>query len=129
MKKALFLQYNFFIMPETDNDKLLEQILKTEIPTLFKEDFAAKVVAKAFKQMAMRQLLTELLTYSGVVITGLLSLLIIVYFYSKESWLKWTDFLMSNLTLVIGAILMLLFILLIDRLLLPMALLRKQQTD
>ena len=78
MKKVLFLQYNFFVMPEIDNEKLLDQILKTEIPTLFKEDFADYVVKKAFKQMALRQLLTELMAYAGVVVTGLLSLLVII---------------------------------------------------
>jgi hypothetical protein len=127
MKKALFSQHNFHMTSETDNDKFLDQILQTEIPGLLKEDFAAVVVKKAFRQIALRQSLTELLAYTGVVTAGLLSLLVIVYFFNKESWLKWTDFMMSNLTLLSGAILILLFVLLVDRLLLPMAFLRKQE--
>ena len=129
MKKALFLLYKYTMNPEVDNEKLLDQILKSEIPVPFGEDFAARIVKKAYRQMAMKHLLTELLAYSGVIAGGLLSMLAIVYFFNQESWKKWFDFMTSNLGFLAGGILILMFILLMDRLLLPMLFLRRQESD
>lgn len=129
MKKALFLSYNYPMNVEIDNEKYLEQILKSDIPVPFGEDFVERVVKKAYRQMALKHLLTEMFAYSGVIAGGLISMLAIIYFFNQESWKKWFDFITSNLGFLSGGILILIFILLIDRLLLPMLFLHEQEQE
>jgi hypothetical protein len=119
MKEPVFLQSNDGMTSGSDRDKFLDEILKTDMMKPLPEDFADRVAVKAVKRMAMRQSLTELLTYAGMTVSVILVLFTVIYLLRRETWEKWTDFLVPNMNILTGIALILLFILFMDRMLLP----------
>jgi len=119
MKEPLFSQNNDEMASDGNWDKLLDQILKTDTVKPLPEDFADRVAIKAVKSIALKQSLTEFLIYAGVILFVLLTFLVIICLLSKESFEKWTDFLVPNFPLLAGIALVLFYILFMDRVLLP----------
>ena len=119
MKEPLFLRSNDGMTSGSDRDKFLDEILKTDMMKPLPEDFADRIAVKAVKRIAMRQSLTELLTYAGMTVSVILVLFTVIYLLRRETWEKWTDFLVPNMNILTGIALILLFILFMDRILLP----------
>ncbi len=101
-----------------DTDRLLDEVLKTDTGVALPNNFADKLAAKISRRMAWRQYTGEFLIYLGV-IAGVASVLVIVQFTWFEAKLnEWLQFVISNLPVIAGTSLLLVFILFADRVLL-----------
>lgn len=104
---------------DDENDKLIDRILKTDAIHPLPGYFAERVAQKAVLRMALKQSLIEFSAFTGIILVLILTFLTVFYFQSKETWEKWTDFLVKHLYILTGAGLVLVFILLIDLVVLP----------
>jgi len=101
-----------------DTDKLLDEALKTEPQYKLSDNFADIVAEKMSRKLALSQYIKEFLIYLGA-ITGLLAIPVIFKFMLFDANLKeWLRLFMSNIQLVTGIVLLLVFILFADRVLL-----------
>jgi hypothetical protein len=129
MKEPQFLLNSDELTSDRDKDQLLDQILKTDNMMSLPEDFADRIAMKALQRMTLRQSLREFLVYTGVV-SGILAVFFSVMYLSNiENVKKWVDFMLPNIFLLIGITLILVFILLIDRVILPQFFLRKKENN
>jgi hypothetical protein len=127
MKERKFLHNrNEMISDEFDN-KLLDEILKTDNMLSLPDDFADRVAMKAIQRMTLKQSLRELLIYTGVVSGIFIAFLSILYLSNNENVKKWVDFLLTNMALLFGITLILFFILFIDRVILPQSFLMRKE--
>jgi hypothetical protein len=129
MKDRLFLQNRNEMTSEGDSDQLLDQILTTDNMMSLPDDFADRVAMKAIQRMTLKQSLREFFVYTGVVSGILIVFLLVMYLFSNENVNKWVDFLVPNISLLIGITLILIFILFLDRVVLPQSFLRKRENN
>jgi hypothetical protein len=129
MKEPQFLQNRNEMTSDGDCDQLLDQILKTDIMIPLPEDFADRVAMKAIKRIALKQSLREFWIYTGVIAGVSVTFLSVMYLSNNENVKKWLDFLIPNISLMIGIILILFFVLLFDRVILPQFFLRRREKN
>ena len=113
------MQNNNNIQPQDDLDRMLDDILKSDIMVPLPDGFADRIARKAVRRMALKQALTELLVYAGTILSVMCTVLAVTYFLSRDNWDRWTSILASNLNIISGIALFLVFVLFLDRFLLP----------
>lgn len=101
-----------------DTDKLIDEVLKAEPEFVLPASFADDLANKVGRKFAWRQYVREFLIYLGVIAGIALVSLAMAFFWFHADLGKWTDFLVSNIVLVVGINLLLVFVLFIDRVLL-----------
>jgi hypothetical protein len=129
MKEPQFSRNRIEITSYGDDDQLLDQILKTDNIMSLPEDFADRVAMNAIQRMTLKQSLREFLIYTGVVSVIFITFLTVMYLSNNENVNKWADFLIPNIPLLIGISLILVFILVIDRVILPQFFLRQKENN
>ena len=106
-------------------EKLVDEALRAEpkfsLPAGFAEFMAEKVAAK----MAWKNFFREFLVYLSVLVGAALVWGGISFLYYGADWKEWLNFFTSNLGLVIGISVLIVFVLFSDRVLLPYFLFRK----
>lgn len=103
----------------TVTDELLDEILASEPKYSLSNDFADKLAAKVGRKYTLEQYFREFLIYIGALVgiaTVLAGMALIWYQANIQEWL---DFLLSNISLVAGINLLIVFILFADKVLLP----------
>jgi hypothetical protein len=129
MKEPQFSQNRNQMISDGDCDQLLDQILTTDNMLSLPQDFADKVAMKAIQRMTLRQSLREFLIYTGVISGVFITFLSIMYLANNVNIKKWLDFLLPNISLLIGITLILVFILFLDRVVLPQFFLRQRENN
>jgi hypothetical protein len=129
MKEPQFSQNRNQMISDGDCDQLLDQILTTDNMLSLPQDFADKVAMKAIQRMTLRQSLREFLIYTGVISGVFITFLSIMYLANNVNIKKWLDFLLPNISLLIGISLILFFILFLDRVVLPQFFLRQRENN
>jgi len=103
----------------TTADEFLNEILTAEPKYSLSNNFADKLAAKAGRKYTLEQYFREFLIYIGAlagIATVLAGMALIWYRANIQEWL---DFLLSNISLVAGIHLLIVFILFADKVLLP----------
>lgn len=100
-------------------DNLLEEVLNTEPEYSLSSSFADKVAAKTGKEYALGQYFREFLIYLGALagLGGVSAAMVFIWFRTNIQ--EWLSYLQNNLTLVVGINVVIVFILLADKVLLP----------
>lgn len=107
-------------MKNEELDTIIEKSLKTKVDFWLSVDFAQKVTLTVARHEQWKNDLREYLLMSGVII-GLLSVAIGLYYYlDKQFILNVFSFVTGNLGMVICTLFTLNFILLADKVLLPL---------
>ena len=107
------------IQTQDNLDDMLDQILKSDIMVPLPDGFADRIARKAVRRMALKQSLTEFLVYAGAILSVMCTVLVVTYFLSRDNWDRWTSILASNLNIISGIVLVMVFVLFLDRFLLP----------
>jgi hypothetical protein len=129
MKEPQFSRNRNELISVGDENQLLDQILTTDNMLSLPQDFADKVAMKAIQRMTLRQSLREFLIYTGVISGVFITFLSIMYLANNVNIKKWLDFLLPNISLLIGISLILFFILFLDRVVLPQFFLRQKENN
>jgi hypothetical protein len=129
MKEPQFSRNRNELISVGDENQLLDQILTTDNMLSLPQDFADKVAMKAIQRMTLRQSLREFLIYTGVISGVFITFLSIMYLANNVNIKKWLDFLLPNISLLIGISLILFFILFLDRVVLPQFFIRQKENN
>lgn len=121
------MQNNNNIQSQDELDRMLDDILKSDIMVPLPDGFADRIARKAVRRMAVKQSLTEFLVYAGAILLVISTVLAIMYFLSRENLDRLSSILTSNLNVISGIALVLFFILFLDRFLLPVLFKSKQR--
>lgn len=100
----------------SENDQLLDKLLKEEPGYFLSDDFADKLVKKIEIRQSVKQNVIEFLTILGVVMAIIITFGGICYFLNKEDFLTLTSFLSNGYTPAVVVIA--LFILFMDKIML-----------
>lgn len=106
--------------PDLQSDRFVEQILQEELPFTLPPGFADRVSEKYIKRMEQRQRLIQFMVQAGVILAGLLIAGLVIYFFSPDNRGTWQGILTGNATYLIQLLLAVLFILFVDKVLLPL---------
>jgi hypothetical protein len=102
----------------TDLDKLLEEVLKTEPDYGLSENFAFITADKVARKFAWQQYIAEFLIYLAVIVGVIAVVSGFAFFWFGANWKEWLSFIRANATLVAGVNILVLFVLFADRVLL-----------
>ena len=117
------------IQTQDNLDDMLDQILKSDIMVPLPDGFADRIARKAVRRMALKQSLTEFLVYAGAILSVMCTVLVVTYFLSRDNWDRWTSILASNLNIISGIVLVMVFVLFLDRFLLPVLFTSRQASS
>lgn len=107
-------------MKNEELDTIIEKSFKTNVDFHLPVDFAQKVTLAVVRHEQWKNDLREYLLMTGVII-GLLSVAIALYYFLDKTFvLNVLSFVTGNAVMVIGALFTLNFILLADKVLLPL---------
>lgn len=103
----------------TTLDELLDEVLTTEPEYLLPDGFADKLARKAGQRFALEQYFREFLIYLGVLlgIAAISAGLAFIWFRTNVP--AWLDFLTAHISWVAGINVLIVFVLLADKVLLP----------
>ena len=102
-----------------EQDHILDEVLTTEPDFFLSDGFTDRLLEKIQKRQVWNQYLREFYIYLGA-LAGILAVLagmLLIWFQDDLS--DWMNFLSAQISLVIGIYFILIFILFIDRVLLP----------
>ena len=94
---------------DSDNDLLLDKLLKEEPGYFLPDDFADKLAKKIEIRLSVRQNVIEFLTILGVILAIFITFGGIYYFLNKEDFLNLTSFLNNGYTGVAAVIVLFIF--------------------
>ena len=101
-----------------DAEKLVDEALIADPGFLLPDNFAEMVAEKVGRKFAWQQYVKEFLIYLGAFIgMGIVSAAIALIWYDTN-WKEWLNFIVSNIGLVVGINIIVVFILFADRVLL-----------
>ncbi|MBN2774480.1 MAG: hypothetical protein JXR31_09555 [Prolixibacteraceae bacterium] len=100
------------------NEKFIDEVLKTDPGFKLPDDFADRLALKFEKHFAWSQYIREFLIWLSVGLGIILTTVGMLILMMTETWHKWFGIVMDNLTGSIGILFILTFILFIDRVLL-----------
>jgi hypothetical protein len=101
-----------------DTEKLLDEALKTEPQFILPDNFADVLAEKMDRRFAWQQYFREFLIYLGAIV-GLLAVPVTIQFVLfGANWHTWLGLVVDNLSLVGGAMFLVMFVLFADRVLL-----------
>ena len=101
-----------------DAGNLVDEVLKTDPGFSLSDNFAEMVAEKVGRKFAWQQYVKEFLIYLGAFLgMGIVSAAIALIWYDTN-WKEWFDFIVSNISLVVGINIIVVFILFADRVLL-----------
>lgn len=120
MKNPLSLKNIDSYINEMENEKWIDNLLREEPPFSLPDDFAGKVANKAVRQFEWRQRLQQFLIFASVIVAGLLIGGLTIYYFADDNLQSWTDFLSKNINYLMLGVVAAIFILFVDKVLLPM---------
>lgn len=100
------------------SEDLVLRALKQEPDFLLPDNFADILAEKAGRQFAWAQYLREFFIYLSVLVGTSVVVAIMSLVWFQNDWKNWLNFLVSNVWIVAGINILLIFILFIDRVLL-----------
>lgn len=101
-----------------DTEKLVDEVLRTEPEFVLSANFADSLAEKVGRRFAWQQYIREFLVYLAVILGIVVASAAMAFFWFNADWKSWIDFLTSNVILVAGINLLLIFVLFTDRVLL-----------
>lgn len=104
---------------ESRNTDYLDEFLKMDPGYLLSEDFAEKVVFRVQRKKETNRFFREFFIYLGIFIIPLAALIGAGYFMKLESFNRLMNIIPGNLSWIAGLVLIGLFILFVDKVLLP----------
>jgi len=116
MKNQIYLQD--MLKNKKDTDRFLDEVLKEDPGFKLPGDFADNLTIKFEKYFAWNYYIREFLIYFFAGIGILAATTAMLFFLMAETWQKWVDILLNNLEGSIGIVVLLTFILFIDKVLL-----------
>jgi hypothetical protein len=105
---------------EQENDRIIDQILSSNLPMDLPANFPDMIMAKVNRRLLLKQNIQEFLIYAAVTIAGLAAGATTLFIYGNGGWDDWVRIITMNVSPGVQAILVILFILLFDRVVLPM---------
>lgn len=102
----------------SDSDKLVDEVFKTEPAYFLSDNFAEVLAGKAGRYFAWKQYIKEFLIYLAVIFGIFAVSAGMAFFWFDANLQNWINFLISNVTLVVGANILAIFVLFADRVLL-----------
>ena len=105
---------------DLQNDRFVDQILQEELPFTLPPGFADRVSEKYIQRLEKRQRLIQFMVHAGVILGGLLIAGLVIYFFSPDNRGTWQGILTGNAVYLIQLLLVVLFILFVDKVLLPL---------
>lgn len=120
MKNPLSLNNIDSYISEMENEKWIDNLLREELPFSLPDNFAGKVANKAVRQFEWKQRLQQFLIFASVLVAGILIGGIAIYYFASENLQIWTDYLTQNINYLTLGLVAAIFILFVDKVLLPM---------
>jgi hypothetical protein len=120
MKNPLSLNNIDSYISEMENEKWVDNLLREELPFSLPDNFAGKVANKAIRQFEWRQRLQQFLIFASVLVAGILIGGITIYYFAGDNLQVWTDYLTKNINYLTLGLVAAIFILFVDKVLLPM---------
>ena len=120
MKNPLSLNNIDSYISEMENEKWIDNLLREEPPFSLPDGFSDRVANKAVRQFEWRQRLQQFLIFASVIVAGLLIGGLTIYYFADDNLQIWTDFLTKNISYLALGVVASVFILFVDRVLLPM---------
>lgn len=118
MKKQIFLRIMYKDEKYFNPEKLLDEALKSEPQFILPDNFADVLAEKMGRKFALEQYFREFLIYMGAIV-GLLAITVTIQFvWFGANLQEWLRLIVANVSLVVGIIFLLIFILFTDRVLL-----------
>lgn len=99
----------------TDQDKIINEVLKTEPEFILSDNFAEKLAKKVSHRFTWNQYFKEFLIYLGVLAGIGATLAIMAFIWYRANIDEWANFLLANISWVTGIGILVLFILFADR--------------
>jgi hypothetical protein len=101
-----------------DTEKLLDEALKTDPQFILSDKFADLLAEKMERKFALQQYFREFLIYLGVIV-GLLAVPVTIQLVLfGANWKLWLELVVNNISLAVGVMFLVLFVLFTDRVLL-----------
>ena len=101
-----------------DASNFVDEVLKSEPDFTLSDNFADTVAEKVNRRFAWNQYLKEFFLYLGLFLAILFGVAAFSLFWFKADWKLWLDFVQTNIPLVAGVGIILLFVLFTDKVLL-----------
>ncbi len=101
-----------------DTEKLLDEVLKTEPQFELSDKFADLLAEKMGRKFAWQQCLNEFLIYLAAIFGFVVVSVAIQFVWFGADWKQWLEFVVQNISLVLGINILLVFVLFADRVLL-----------
>ena len=101
-----------------DAEGLVDEVLKTEPTFILSDNFAESLTLKVGRKSVMEQYLKEFLIYMGVIAGIMIVSAAMAFIWYSANWQEWLNFLVSNISLIAGINILMVFILFADRVLL-----------
>lgn len=120
MKNPLSLNNIDSHINKMENEKLVDNLLREELPFSLPEGFADKVASHAIRQYEWRQRFQQFLIFAVVIIGGLLIGGLTLYYFADENLPVWKEYLAENMVYLFQGLIAGIFILFVDKVLLPM---------
>lgn len=101
-----------------DSEKLIDEVLKTPSNFSLSSNFADVLANKVEKKFAWEQCFKEFIIYLSVIVGLAISSAAMAFIWYEADWKEWLNFLLTNMSLVVGINILVVFILFADRVLL-----------
>ncbi|HPE75694.1 MAG TPA: hypothetical protein PLC80_06375 [Draconibacterium sp.] len=101
-----------------DTEKLLDEVLKTEPQFELSDKFADVLAEKMGRKFAWQQYFNEFLIYLGAILGFIAVSVSIQFLWFDAEWEQWLQFIVQNISLILGINFLVVFILFADRVLL-----------
>jgi len=102
-----------------DANKFLTNVLKSEPEFSVSVNFIDKVTENVAQKMIWKQCLKEFFIYLAVIIGIALTVAAMAFKWYGANWNEWLNFLLNNTMFILGIIFLVVFILFVDKTLLP----------
>ncbi len=101
-----------------DTDKLLDEVLKADPQFELSDKFADLLAEKMSRKFAWKQYFNEFLIYLAAIFGFVAVSVGIQFLFFGAEWKQWLQFVLQNITLILGVNILVVFILFADRVLL-----------
>lgn len=102
-----------------DSNEFLIKVMKSEPGFTVSDHFVDRVTARVSRKMIWKQYVKEFLIYLAVIAGIAVSLVAMAFIWYGAVWNEWLNYLLNNSILILGIGFMIVFVLFIDKTLLP----------
>jgi hypothetical protein len=100
-------------------NEFLTNVLKTEPEFTVSDNFVDRITELISRKMIWKQYVKEFLIYLAVIVGFAVSVAAMAFIWYGANWNDWLNFLLNNTMFIIGITFLVVFILFVDKTLLP----------